>query len=245
MACPALGWCDKPVSIFFHLILHHSLFSPTLSHVCLPMPPSPAHFPSPPSSITPQLYAHLGSRLAPALSSRLETPHACGRVLEVTEGQTLDSYPAAPSPLVPVPRRPALPPLMWVRFRLLLPQASCMSLSDGEKSSPLLRTPTDVPRILPTSRTLLPLPRSGDLGTAPRGPGKPFTPRTRLAPAGCGKTELDDSQRPKVKGSFGVDSARGEFVPGWDAPPSGNKWRGRTSKSHFCPVSVRSSFPTV
>lgn len=156
----------------------------------------------------------MGSRLAPALSSRPGTPHAYGRVLEVIEGQASDSYPAAPSPPVPVPRRPALPPLMWVRFRLLLPQSSCMSPSDGEKSSPLLRTPTDVPRILPRSRTLLPLPGSGDLGTAPRGPRKPFTPRTRLAPAGCGKTELDDSQRPKVKGSFWVDSARVSSCPG-------------------------------
>ena len=169
----------------------------------------------------------MGSRLAPALSSLPGTPHACDRFLEVTGGQVSGSYPAAPSPPTPVPRRPALPPLMWVRFRLLLPQASCTSLSDCEKSSPLLRTPTDVPRILPRSRTLLPLPGSGDLGTAPRGLGKPFTPRTRLAPAGCGKPKLDDSQRPKVKGSFGVDSARGEFEPGRDTPPSGNKWRGR------------------
>lgn len=191
------------------------------------MLPSPAHFPSLPSSIIPQVYAHLGSRLAPALSSRPGTPHPCGRVLEVTEGQASDSYPAAPSPPVPVPRPAALPPLMWVRFRLLLPQASCMSPSDGEKSSSLLRTPTEVPRILPRSPTLLPLSESGDIGTAPWGPGKPFTPRTRLAPAGCGKTEVDDSQRPKVKGIFGVDSARGEFVPGRDTPPSGNKWRGR------------------
>lgn len=196
-----LGWCDKPVTILF--------FLPILSCVCLLMPPCPAHFPSPPGSITPQVYAHLGSRLAPALSSRPGTPHACGRFLEMTGGQVSGSYPAAPSPPAPVPRRPALPPLMWVRFRLLLPQASCRSPSDGGKSSPLLRTPTDVPRILPRSRTLLPLPGSGDFGTAPRGPGKPFNPRTRLAPAGCGKTGLDDSQRPKVKGSFGVDKCQG------------------------------------
>lgn len=185
LSCTLAGVTNLPPSFFPSSYI--IFFLPVLSRgVCLPRPPSPAHFPSPPSSITPQVYAHLGSRLAPALSSRPGTPHACSRVLEVTEGQASDSCPAAPSPPVRVPRRPALPPLMWVRFRLLLPQASCMSPSDCEKSAPLRRTPTGFPRILPRSRTLLPLPGSGDLGTAPWGPGKPFTPRTRLAPAGCG-----------------------------------------------------------
>lgn len=185
-----LGYCDKPVSIF-SISFCPVLFLLTLSRVSLSMPPSLAHLPSPPCSITPQVYAHLDSRLAPALSSRPGTPHACGRVLEGIEEQV--SHPAAPYPLAPVPRRPALPPLMWVRFRLLFPQASCMSPSYGEKSSPLLRTPTDrrsCPQNPPQPRTLLSRSGNGDLGTAPQGPRKPFTPRTRLAPAGCGKTKL-------------------------------------------------------
>lgn len=152
-----LGYCDKPVSIF-SISSCTVLFLLTLSRVSLSMPPSLAHLPSPPCSITPQVYAHVDSRLAPALSSRPGTPHACGRVLEGIEEQA--SHPAAPYPLAPVPRRPALPPLMWVRFRLLLPQASCMSPSYGEKSSPLLRTPTDRPTVLspessPTSHPAL------------------------------------------------------------------------------------------
>lgn len=146
------------------------------------MPPSLAHLPSPPCSITPQVYAHLDSRLVPALSSRPGTPHACGRVLGGTEEQT--SHPAAPYPLAPVPRRPALPPLMWVRFRLLLPQASCMSPSYGEKSSPLLRTPTDrrsCPRILLSLAPCSHGPGMGTLGPplrdleshSPHAPGLP------------------------------------------------------------------------
>lgn len=103
--------------------------------------------------LVPQVYAQLGSRLAPALSSRTETPHACGRILEGTEDRVSDPHtPAPPSP-APSPPRPSLGPWMWLSFRLLLTWASCVSPSYSENSSsPLSRTPTSSPRNPPQAR---------------------------------------------------------------------------------------------
>lgn len=165
----------------------------------------------------------MGSRLAPALSSRPGAPHAsCGRVLEGTEEQVSDPHAPAPVPPAPLPPRPSCIPLMWLSFRPFLPQASCVGPSYGENSSsPLPRTPM-VPRTLPRLGTQEPSPPP----SAPPVPGvgtlaPPLGDLESKSPHAPGLPQLGvegakpgDSQRPKVKGKFW-----GETVQGWNLGP--------------------------
>lgn len=198
----------------------HTLSTPTLSISPLSSAHPDTALPFP--HLNPQGYAQLGSRLAPALSFRPGAPHACGRILEGTEERVSDprtpapSLPAPPAPSPPRPSpspplRPSLGPLMWLSFRLLLYRASCVKHGYGENSSSLLlRTPTSGACSPPRARDpgippppLSAQPQEGDPGPALRGPGSPFSSRTRLPQLGVEGATPGDSQRSKVKGNIG------------------------------------------
>lgn len=183
--------------------LHPCPTSSTSLHVptCLPITTQP-----PVPHLVPPVYAQLGSRLVPTLSSPPVAPHACSQILEGTEEQvSVPHTPALSSPAPSTPR-PSLGPLMWLSFCLLLPRVSCMRSSYSENSSPLLRTLTSDPWNPhqgpdPLSSSLSP--RRGT-PAPPLGDPEPISPPAPGLPRlGVEGDRLGDTGRAKVKENFG------------------------------------------